>query len=427
MTAGRPTNRLPASALYIVIVIALFIALLCASLVAAAFFFRQQAYQKFRFDRLQDNLVSAANILLAGESSGDGSVRVDLFKDGRDSVELTAKDWGVYKIGVVRAFDRGDTLTSVFSMASRVDSAGLPALYLADEDRPLSVTGKTKIDGDAFLPKSGLKKAFIDGKGFEGPDNPVSGHLRISDKTLPGLAPAVVATIEELFMQPKNLRAVDRLPDSLNRSFRDSVIWIMPARSIGVVEDVNYTGNIILYSDTTLTLDSTAKLNNILVVARAVIIRDGFRGNCQIFARDSVHIGDRCFFSYPSAVGIISGKAFTDGQNNCFYLGKGSTLQGLFFLSEKERGLVRPNIRLAAGCAIEGEVYQPGSVTLTAGVRLRGSMRTGRFMYTSSAFIYENYLVDAQLSSRALSPYYLSSRLFGSGKGKQNVLQWLER
>lgn len=58
-----------ASALYIVIIMALVIALLCSSLIVAAYFYRAQYQQKFRYDQLANNVNSGITILLGTKDS----------------------------------------------------------------------------------------------------------------------------------------------------------------------------------------------------------------------------------------------------------------------------------------------------------------------------------------------------------------------
>src|SRR5947209_8220553 len=94
-----------ASALYIVIVIALVIALICSSLIAVAYFYSSQYQQKFRHDRLINNLNSGINILLAGrESMYLEENTFSLLGRDEDSVSIKRLPWGIYNVGICKAF-----------------------------------------------------------------------------------------------------------------------------------------------------------------------------------------------------------------------------------------------------------------------------------------------------------------------------------
>ncbi|HEY9197344.1 MAG TPA: hypothetical protein VIM77_13805, partial [Mucilaginibacter sp.] len=169
---------LRASALYLVIVIALVIALLCSFLVLAAYFYTTQYQSKARFDQLRTNLASGVNLLLATRDTvyKQGKT-LDLFGNQTDSVFLKNIPWGIFDANVVEAYKTRDTVFSTFTTACDIDSGKWAAVYLIDEDRPLSVSGKTSIRGNAFLPKAGVRPAYVDNKGYEGDKRMVTGHI----------------------------------------------------------------------------------------------------------------------------------------------------------------------------------------------------------------------------------------------------------
>src|SRR5580700_5913195 len=100
-----------ASALYIVIIISLVIAVLCSSLIVTAYYYRAEYQKKFRYDQLQNNLGSGINILLTTQDTSYAKGKTfSLFNQDNDSVSLQKTPWGIYDIGVARAFIQKDTL-----------------------------------------------------------------------------------------------------------------------------------------------------------------------------------------------------------------------------------------------------------------------------------------------------------------------------
>ena len=104
-----------ASALYLVIVIALVIGLVCSSLVAVAYFYRAEYQKKFRQDKLSHNLLSGINLLLtSSDSSYLKPTTVNLFDTEADSIVLQRQPWGIFDVGIIKSFIQHDTIYKAF-------------------------------------------------------------------------------------------------------------------------------------------------------------------------------------------------------------------------------------------------------------------------------------------------------------------------
>ena len=416
-----------ASSLYIVIIIALVIGLICSSLIVVAYFYKTDYQKKFRYDRLESNLNSGINILVAGNDTAYTiEKKLSLFGDSTDSVSLKNIAWGVYAIGAVRSFIQKDTLFKAFLEASSIDSSKWAALYLIDEDRPFSLSGNTMIRGDAWIPKAGVQQAYVDNKAYGGDKRLIIGTKHTSDKSLPPLDDKKLQIIENYFKNvPKGDSAITA-KDSINVSFFDATQVFNFKKKATVIRDIRISGNVILYSDTTLTLDNSAKLSNVLVIAKAIIVTSGFSGNCQLFATDSIAIAKDCTFNYPSSLGIIRYQVTLIKGQEKISIGDNSVINGIIFTYEKQDNPLKPLIDVSKGVKIKGQVYSQGIALLKDSVAINGSIFTSRFLYKSSFTLYENYLINATLNSKALSPYYLTSGLLPVAGKKKKILQWLE-
>jgi hypothetical protein len=418
---------LKGSALYIVIIIALVIALVCSSLILAAYFFRGQYLLKTRFDRLQNNLSSGLHILLQSRDTNyiQGKT-VRLFLNDQDSVRLKTIRWGIYDVGVAEAFQTKDTVFKVFSMAHGIDSSKWAAIYLIDEDRSLSLSGKTSIRGDVFLPKAGVKAAYVDNKAYDGDKRLIVGKIRDSQRKLPALNQERLNILEQLFNSHGPSVNPGRRMDSMTRSFRDPVYILNLGKNINGLKDVRFSGNIIVYADTLLTIDSTAKLNNILVFAKAILVKSGFRGSCQLFASDSISLEKNCRLNYPSCLGILRYKSPLVGFPPQISIGQNASVNGTVFTYEKEASALPATINLAKGAKISGLLYAQHYIATKDSVTISGSVFTSRFMYQTEYTRYENYLINLKIDADSLSRYYLTSDLVPVASGEKKILQWLE-
>ncbi|NVM62219.1 hypothetical protein FHW88_000495 [Mucilaginibacter sp. SG538B] len=419
---------LKASALYMVIVITLMIGVICSALIVAAYLYKSQYQAKFRIDQLRNNLNSGITILIGSKDSiyKDGHT-FGLFNDDADSVTLKKTDWGIFDVCAASAFIKRDTLYKVFSLANQIDSAKWGVLYLIDEDRPVSVSGNTVIRGNAFIPKSGIRTAYVDNQAYTGDQHIVNGKTFDSERKLPPLSMARLGQLQkQLSVSP----AMNNLPvgvDSIARSFLEPTVSYSFGKTAKTISHVNLKGNIILYSDTTLVIDSTARLNNVLVFARGIVVKSGFRGNCQLFATDSISVERDCKFSYPSCLGVLR---FTTGNTvglpAKLTIGDRTDCEGLIFSYQKDDKQLPPVISLGNKARVLGQIYSMGILNLRAGTTINGSVFTKRFLYQSEFTRYENYLINVSLDSRALSPYYLSSDLTPVAGRPKKILQWLE-
>lgn len=413
-----------ASALYLVIVIALVIALICSSLVAVAYFYRAEYQKKFRYDQLNNNVQSGINLLLASPDSAYlQPTPIGLFGSNADSIVVQSKTWGIFEVGTVKAFRQKDTIYKVFSIAQPIDSGKWAALYIADNDRPLSVSGKTRIEGNAFLPKAGIQTAYVDNKAYEGDKRLVVGKKLTSEKKLPVLDDTRLSRLERNF-HVKGHKSP--LPDSASRSFLKPTQVLDFENEPYTLSKLSLEGNILLHSDTTLTIDSSVKLNNVLVFAKTIVVQGGFKGTCQLFASDSISVAKNCRFSYPSCLGIIRSATAKFATQAKIAIGETCTINGNIFTWEKSPGQLKPLITLAKKDTVKGQIYSQDALAFKDACVIYGSIFSTRFLYQNSFTLYENYLINLQLNSNELSPYYLSSGLLPQASKKKKILQWLE-
>jgi cytoskeletal protein CcmA (bactofilin family) len=415
-----------ASSLYIVVIISFVVALICFSLIAAAYFYRLSYQQKFRNDRLQNNLQSAISILLSeSRSTLSGDEKIGLFNNDIDSVIISQQPWGVFDVGSARSYFQQDTLRKNFMLAKSVDSAKWSALYLIDEDRPLSVSGQTSIRGNVRIPKAGIRAAYVNNQAYKGDPKFVDGHIYNSERTVPALEDKRLAQLNaQLSGNP------EALPFPVNDSLVENSFF-EPTRHLKLdgsftLKNMTLKGNIILYSDTTLFIDSTVTLRRVLIFAKSVVIANGFKGNCQIFASDSISVGKGAIFTYPSCIGLLPPSGQQIGSPPKVSMGEGARFDGIIFSYEKEKTPLPAIIYFGKGSRVTGQVYNTGIVALKDNIQINGSITCRKFLYQTDFTAYENFLINVRISAKALSPYYLTSDLMPMAKKRKNILLWLE-
>lgn len=411
------------TALYITIVVALIIGVFCAALLSAAYFYKIQFQKNDRFSKLDDNLQSGINLLLASseKSFNDGNV-IDLFNNAGDSVYLKKMTWGIYNLGIVKSFIQADTLQRVFLFANVVDSGKWAALYVSDNDVPLSLSGKTLVKGVAYLPKAGVIQAYVDNQSYSGDKNLITGTRKVSQKKIP-LPDS--AAIEQLIASLSNNNAKDSVikVDTLKQSFLNPARIFNFAKTKTELKNIVINGNIILRSDNSIYIDSTVALNNIIVFAKYIAVAKGFKGNCQLFATDSISVGRNCDFKYPSCLGILGEKK---GSGRQLKIDSGTTFSGVILTWEKTNGGTPPIIEIGKHITLAGQIYSVGSVKFVDSCHIEGSLFTNDLLYKKTYTLFRGYLINANINSSSLSPYYLSSPILPVVSKKKKILRWLE-
>jgi hypothetical protein len=409
---------LKAGALYFSIVVAFLIAVICASLIMLAAHYRGSYLKEMRMARLNRNLDSGiAYILAEKDNTSDSLTRIDLFGDQTDSVLMEKKKWGIFNLATVKSFVLSDTLQRSFMMGLETTNDAL-AVYLSDEDRPLSVSGDTRITGNVEVPKAGMRKSYVEGRPYSG-DQLVYGKVYDSKRTLGGLEKKWITGIEEKL-------DLDQSKFPALRAGDEQVSFFSAAKEFDVsgLTNINHklVGQITLYSDTTVNISAEAELDNTVIYAKSIVIADGFKGNCQLFARDSITVGNDVLLSYPSVLALVSKEKMVDQAR--ITLGSGVVFEGIILSYEAERSALQTMISLGEKTVVKGEIYATGLIKVEKKVKVEGKVSCNRFIMQTPTTLYENFLVDVTLNRKARNRVYLTSPIFTGLTGNKKILRW---
>ena len=206
--------------------------------------------------------------------------------------------WGLYELLHITT---ADSLLSVCRIAGAEPDPAQTLRY-ADARTAVTLAGSTCLQGILRLPQNGLAYGRMGADFYRGA--PVArGRIRRTAATLPAPSAEVVARIAALHAEAGRLPVAGELPDSLGVSFCDPAV----ALRLGTAEIGGSTlrGRIVLAADE-LRIDSTCRLEHLLVCARKITVGCGARIAAQLFARDTVVVEPRAVLEYPS--GICAGR-----------------------------------------------------------------------------------------------------------------------
>jgi hypothetical protein len=353
------------------------------------------------------------------------SLEVDLFDDEQHKVLIGKKHWGAFYILSSEAKWRNKLVSKSALIGANINEGERIALYLADQNKPLSLTGKTVITGNCYLPKAGVKRAYIEGKSFVG-NKLINGIKYNSDKTLPPINEELIAENLKNFLPRESIN--DSLldyelfleKDSIINSFQNKTLILYSPLNIELSNKV-IEGNIVIKSDQQITVQSSATISNAILYAKGIIIKKNVEGTMQIFAKDSIIVEEDCQLHYPSVLALI-GKGNTTVTRKINIAEKVSIKGSVFLYNENSDRKHQSLISIAEKAKITGQVYSSELLELKGEVQ--GGVFCKKLLLKTPSSVYENHLMDAVINREELSEYFVGVPLTETIK-HQRIIKWL--
>lgn len=350
--------------------------------------------------KLIDNCVSGITILKNNlQSVSEYSKMIDLYGNEEDSVVISKKNWGNYFVLTSSAFGLNDTVSKTVLIGRKLQQHNRYSLYLTDNNRPLSLCGRTKIVGTAFLPETGVKRAYIEGRSYQG-DRMIYGNTKTSKSRTPKMDQNWEDSIDKLLAGnfPYDYEEVDYFDiqsDEINQSFTLPTQVIVLRDSIAI-NNLALKGNVILYSKAPIQINATAIMENILVIAPKIYVQKNAKIQAQLVANILVELDESSEMIFPSAI-IVKGE-----NKPKVILKPGATLNGgVVLLNSGRTGIVI----VEKNAAVTGQIYS-NSFSQIKG-KITGSLTTNKLLLKTASSIYENHMLDGEINSDELHPEYV--------------------
>ncbi len=238
-------------------------------------------------------------------------------------------------------------------------------LHYPDDGSSVTLTGKTNLKGRVYLPEIGIVYGQMGSDFFNGEE--ISHEMMTeSEERLPSPEAEALAAIEELMTL--------------------------------ATEDV--------------TIDSLQSFTDTVIVARKARIENGFTGSLQIFALDSITVGERVTLDYPS--GLYSEKHVTIGDD--------STVNGYVIVTfSGEEDIMRANYKQSRLARVRGLVYIDGIAQIQGIVS--GVAMIDRAVYYSPRGYYENMFYDVTILENRETAWPL---WFETEDSRRKEIKWVD-
>ncbi len=295
----------------------------------------------------------------------------------RSRIGVDRKPWGLYEVVTIAGYD--GTIRSSKILGKRVPCEDRFVLYCRDNNSPVTLTGKTHIEGAVRTPRGGIVygqmgAVFFDGEKLE------PGTITPAESELPAPTDEALVVIDEL-KALAGAGGVVSASDSITAGFANSEPLVIAAGDRP--EESCFSGNIVIVAEE-LSIPSSCRLRDVMVVAEKVRIEKGFAGSLQVFASDSLNVEDDVLLDYPS--GLFSEKYIA--------LADSVTVGGYVVVNPDGKPDPRnANYRQSRHARVRGLVYIAGSAQLQGIVS--GVAMLARAVYYSPRGYYENMICDA--------------------------------
>ncbi|OFX36394.1 MAG: hypothetical protein A2X08_14910 [Bacteroidetes bacterium GWA2_32_17] len=414
-----------AAALFYAVFISIIIALLSGFFILWTFYQNRYLDDEFIKERLVCDVNSSMNIVLEIPETLNQN-KINLFDDEVREITFQKNIWGFYQIIVCSGKWNRFNYSKKALIGDDIFSGNKVALYLCDQDDYLNVCGKTLLKGTCWLPKKGIKRAYIEGSSFSGTKF-VEGEIKQSEKNLPELNKSMVdynvAMLEGKPGTHDSLIWFESIQkkDTISNDFNKKTLYVYSEQII-ILENKIISGNVIIKSTKGIEIKESAQICDVVIYAPYVIIENNFQGTLQAFVTDSAKIEEDCRLIYPSVIALLNKK---DSKTSSFIsIGEKTELSGaLVLFREKEQQKNSSILKIEKDVIINGQVYCNSLVDHKGCVN--GSLYCKRFILSTPSSVYENHLLNATVNFEGLSKYFTGISLLESSN-KKEVIRWLQ-
>ena len=414
-------TRLKSGVLQLTLGIGIIIGVLCMAMIMVVYYAKLFFLQHSVNDNLASNATSGIHYLMAeGKNFPYNKTRtLDLFHEEIDTVELTRRRWGLFDLVTTRSIRGNHEVVKSALLAAETDTITQSCLYIPNSNALIYMVGTALLRGNAYLPGRGLTPGSIKNNNFKS-DRLIYGKMKKSNEHLPFMDTLYIHALQEILNGRDSMYHLKDIPENENRkhfSFDDlQPNYYYSSSSLHI--DDSLSGNLIIHSATKVTITSTARLNDVIVMAPEIEILPGFNGRLQCIATEYIDVGEGSKLLYPSAL-VLAGKE----MDSLIVVRSGAVVEGYAIIAgynaytgnaglfKIEKDAVFHGIGyINCAAEIEGEVW--------------GHLSIQSFNASEGTADYPNHFMDGTIDRTKCSVYMPAALLWGNS-GKRIIAKWL--
>lgn len=416
--------RLRASSLFYAVVVATLIGLCCMGFISYLYIHSLEIHY-FQTDmRMKHEVLSTLELLKSKQityTQGE-AISSPYTGNSKDSIQYKKLIWGSYDVIFARCWFKKNRYESAQLLG--VKPSGIlknTALYCCNNERSIGVSGSTQIIGDVWVSPSGFKRNYIERSAAES-NTLHNGSMHTSSNQLPELNKSRVSYINTSRYDLSNDSILDNsqlTSIEIHRSFAESSITFFSNSTI-YVNSAQLDGNIKIVSKSKIVIDKSSSLNNILLIAPHIVIKEKADLCAQLIAEDSIQIEKEAVLRYPSSLLVLP---ILKTQDAFLSIAEGVTIQGEIFVLPSQES--RSSFCILESSSLVYGLAYINAYTMPKG-RIIGSLFAKQLIYKNASGVFENQLVNTQINRSNLSKHFLLGNLLEQSNEKY-VLSWLAK
>lgn len=374
-----------------------------------------------------DHVNSGFEILLSknpGIAMNSKEERLLFDEDPASNVILSRKSWGAYEVVSSSLADEYFSYSKTALLGSSPDEEQV--FFLADHNTELKVAGKTYLGHRAYLPQKGISRAYISQRPYEGTQL-LYGEKKESTAAMPKIN--VTSFIDYYPFSPGKLDSIVDFTtilgkDSLKQSFKRKTLVLQSKDGI-YLDHQHFSGNIIFVSQREIHVSAGCKLQDVILIAPYLHIEEGFEGQAQFFACDSVDVEKNIVLEYPSGIYLVNDQNIPNKVQKRLTINENCSISGNIIVLDQKNNDKSPLILEFGGqTKFTGDLYCNGNTQLNG--YYQGRILCNKLFYRTPATTYINHLIDTRINEENISPFFLFSTLFSDKSNNRDIIKWME-
>jgi len=413
--------KLKGGALYVSVIISILISIILSLFIVVAYYNTQSVQSLNSLIQLHLSMESGFEIAQSHYYNSTHSNTWQKMPYNNDSVMVKKMAWGCFTLIDVKAKNTHFSIhkTGLFGTSATKDTA----LMIADQNRPVGLAGKIKFTGSCYLPKAGIKSAYIEGTSFSDL-NSLRPYIKQAPDYIPIIDETYLKTIEQNQTEVSNYTdsLISFIPEVLIHSFQKKTT-VVQQRNI-VLNSQILSNNIKIIASDLIIIENTCQLNNILLIARKVIFKKGFKGSVHVIAKDSIITEDECEFNYPSSFCVYSNSSSkaTNKPVRGIFFGTQCKFKGSLLAANNKIGTSSMMIKMNKQFELIGNTYS--SDYTDAQGNLYGSVFSKTLLLQTPSGVYENHLFNCMIDPKRYSADLTVPSWFTQKEKHLTCAQW---